>query len=183
MSAEQIAQAFHESYERLAPEHGYETREASAKPWEEVPEQNKGLMVAVVGDLLERGAVRDPDEVDAMRTIVAALAIYGEEANLGALVEKARALNEASPATLNPPVATEPAGHTVEVYKDAGGDYRWRRKAANGEVVADSGEGYVHAADARRMAGTLNQGAEVVDLTREPETGPDSGHTTTEVES
>jgi uncharacterized protein YegP (UPF0339 family) len=29
-----------------------------------------------------------------------------------------------------------------EVYEDAGGDYRWRLKAANGNVVADSGQGY-----------------------------------------
>lgn len=57
MSAEDIAQAFHESYEELAPDHGYETREASRKPWSDVPEQNKGLMVAVVQDLLDRGVI------------------------------------------------------------------------------------------------------------------------------
>jgi|HubBroStandDraft_6_1064221.scaffolds.fasta_scaffold00062_34 hypothetical protein len=51
-TAEQIAQAFHETYERLAPDFGYKTREASAKPWAEVPEQNKMLMIAVVQALL-----------------------------------------------------------------------------------------------------------------------------------
>ena len=55
--AEQIARAFHESYERQAPAHNYETREASAKPWEQVPEQNRNLMCAVVQDLLERGVI------------------------------------------------------------------------------------------------------------------------------
>jgi hypothetical protein len=55
--AERIAQQFHETYERLAPEHGYETREASAVSWEKVPEANKGLMVAVAADLLARGVV------------------------------------------------------------------------------------------------------------------------------
>lgn len=57
--AERIARAFHESYERLAPEHGYETREASAKPWAQVPLQNRRLMTAVVRDLIEQGFVRD----------------------------------------------------------------------------------------------------------------------------
>ncbi len=57
MTAEQIAQAFHEAYERLAPDFGYETREASAKPWAEVPEQNKSLMVAVVQALLDSGVI------------------------------------------------------------------------------------------------------------------------------
>ncbi len=41
---------------------------------------------------------------------------------------------------------------TVEVFKSADGDWWWHRKAANGEIVSDSGEGYerpgyaVHAA-------------------------------------
>jgi hypothetical protein len=56
--AEDIARAFHETYEKLAPEHGYETRKASAVPWERVPEQNKSLMISVVGSLIEQGIVR-----------------------------------------------------------------------------------------------------------------------------
>lgn len=55
--AEQVAKAFHESYERQAPDHGYRTREASAKPWAEVPASNKALMVAVVEDLVRRGVI------------------------------------------------------------------------------------------------------------------------------
>jgi len=31
---------------------------------------------------------------------------------------------------------------TIEVYKDDAGKFRWRRQAANGEIVADSGQGY-----------------------------------------
>jgi uncharacterized protein YegP (UPF0339 family) len=31
---------------------------------------------------------------------------------------------------------------TYHVYKDAGGKWRWRLKAANGQIVADSGQGY-----------------------------------------
>ncbi len=52
MPPEELAQLFHEAYERLAPDFGYETRKASAKPWAEVPEKNKQLMVAVCGEVL-----------------------------------------------------------------------------------------------------------------------------------
>lgn len=55
--AEQVAQQFHETYERLAPEHGYRTREASAKPWADVPDTNKQLMIAVVYELLTRRVI------------------------------------------------------------------------------------------------------------------------------
>ncbi|NML55410.1 hypothetical protein HHL19_16705 [Streptomyces sp. R302] len=56
-SAEEIAQQFHEAYEDLAPSHGYETREASRKPWPEVPEANRSLMVAVIDRLLSEGVI------------------------------------------------------------------------------------------------------------------------------
>jgi len=55
--AHEIAKKFHEAYERLAPEYGYETRDASAVPWEDVPQQNKLLMVAVVGELLDKHVI------------------------------------------------------------------------------------------------------------------------------
>jgi hypothetical protein len=51
-TGEDVARMFHEAYERLAPEYGYRTREASAKPWDEVPEQNRALMVATVTEVL-----------------------------------------------------------------------------------------------------------------------------------
>ena len=57
--AEKIARSFHEAYEDLAPSHGYKTREASAVPWEQVPEQNKSLMIAVAGKLLDDGVIFD----------------------------------------------------------------------------------------------------------------------------
>lgn len=58
MRAEAIARAFHEAYERLAPEHGYETRPESAVTWDTVPEHNRRLMVAVVTELLDREVIR-----------------------------------------------------------------------------------------------------------------------------
>lgn len=54
---EEIAQAFHEAYERLAPEHGYKTREASAVPWADVPAANKSLMTAVAAELIRTGVI------------------------------------------------------------------------------------------------------------------------------
>lgn len=54
---EPIARAFHDTYERLAPEHDYTTREASAVPWAEVPANNKSLMIAVVASLIAEGRI------------------------------------------------------------------------------------------------------------------------------
>lgn len=50
---EGVARMFHEAYERLAPDHGYETRRESAVPWADVPERNRSLMVATVVALAE----------------------------------------------------------------------------------------------------------------------------------
>lgn len=60
---EQIARAFHEAYERLAPQFGYETRTESAVPWEDVPQPNRDLMCAVVETLLEQGKIIGPEEL------------------------------------------------------------------------------------------------------------------------
>lgn len=51
LTPEQIARRFHETYERLAPDFGYRTREASAKPWEDVPTHNRALMVATAAEI------------------------------------------------------------------------------------------------------------------------------------
>jgi hypothetical protein len=60
-SPAEVAKAFHETYEALAPEFGYRTREASAKPWAEVPVQNKALMIATVARLMESGVIQAGD--------------------------------------------------------------------------------------------------------------------------
>jgi hypothetical protein len=52
MNAEQLARLFHETYERLAAEQDYETRPESAVPWDEVPENNRRLMVATAAEVL-----------------------------------------------------------------------------------------------------------------------------------
>lgn len=55
--ADVVAAAFHAAYEDLAPQHGYETREASRKPWGDVPENNRALMRAVVLQLWDHGII------------------------------------------------------------------------------------------------------------------------------
>jgi hypothetical protein len=52
LSAEELAKMFHDIYEQLAPKFGYKTREESAVPWDQVPENNKQLMVAVCAMIL-----------------------------------------------------------------------------------------------------------------------------------
>lgn len=34
-----------------------------------------------------------------------------------------------------------------QIYQDAAGEWRWRAKARNGEIMADSAEGYTRKAD------------------------------------
>ena len=59
----------------------------------------------------------------------------------------------------------EGMGHTVLLYKDEAGEWRWHRDAGQGDIVSDSGEGYVNKADCREMAMAVNGGDfELVEL-------------------
>ena len=53
LTANSLARAFHETYERLAPSFGYKTRKESAVPWAQLPARNKQLLIAVCAELLE----------------------------------------------------------------------------------------------------------------------------------
>jgi hypothetical protein len=61
VDAEELARRFHEAYERLAPVFNYQTRRETAVPWDEVPEQNKRLMIAVCAELLAQMCPASPD--------------------------------------------------------------------------------------------------------------------------
>ncbi len=37
-----------------------------------------------------------------------------------------------------------------QIFKDQAGEYRWRLRADNNEIISDSGEGYVNKSDCRR---------------------------------
>ena len=52
LKPEDMAQLFHEAYERLAPSFGYKTRDASAVAWENVPANNKLLMIATCKEIM-----------------------------------------------------------------------------------------------------------------------------------
>ena len=55
LEAAALAKRFHETYENLAPQFNYKTREESKVPWSEVPEANKNLMIATCAELLKQG--------------------------------------------------------------------------------------------------------------------------------
>ncbi len=57
MSPEAIARRFHEVYEELAPVYGWQTQERSAVPWDDVPPENKRVMVKTVTRLIHEGAL------------------------------------------------------------------------------------------------------------------------------
>lgn len=44
---------------------------------------------------------------------------------------------------------------TIELYADVQGLHRWRMKARNGKVIADSAEAYANRRNARRAAWSL----------------------------
>lgn len=51
----------------------------------------------------------------------------------------------------------------VHFFKDEAGEWRWHRTAENGQIVSESGEGYVNLDDARNQV--LEQFGEQVRLT------------------
>lgn len=65
LEPETLAKAFHEAYERLAPQFGYETRKDSAVPWADVPERNRKLMIAVCAELrVALAATQEPQGIE-----------------------------------------------------------------------------------------------------------------------
>jgi uncharacterized protein YegP (UPF0339 family) len=47
----------------------------------------------------------------------------------------------------------------IEVYRDAGGNFRWRLRAANGLIIAASGESFSSKAAAIRAAESIRDNA------------------------
>lgn len=95
-----IAQLFHENYERLAPEFGYRTREASAKPWDDVPPKNQMLMVATVRAVLPAIQAQVLDHLDGIEWPTcpnehdhAAAWIEGRDAAVRAFIRRLATLN------------------------------------------------------------------------------------------
>jgi len=57
-NAEELARLFHETYEQLAPSFGYQTRRESATSWDQVPENNRKLMIATAVRVLKQFPLR-----------------------------------------------------------------------------------------------------------------------------
>ncbi len=74
--AETIARRFHETYERLAPDFGYRTREASAKPWDDIPPHSRALMIHTAMEV--RNWLTDAT-LDGLRTWTPILAEVSDE--------------------------------------------------------------------------------------------------------
>lgn len=63
----------------------------------------------------------------------------------------------------------------VEVYRDDAGEDRWRYKTANGEVLADSAEGYKNMADLMRSLGKVTGRVPTITETKgAPTPGPNA---------
>ena len=60
--AEQIAMRFHFWYESLAPKYDYATRKESHVEWDQVPENNRSLMVAVARQVADEFAICETEE-------------------------------------------------------------------------------------------------------------------------
>jgi len=111
--AEDLARRFHEIYETLAPSFEWTTQERSRVPWNELPPENRKLMIAVCRIVIpELPSIRAPQHVEAERNRwqgkVGVLLTLIEALGSQALIDAAiRAVNT-SPYT----------GHVDEPYAD-----------------------------------------------------------------
>lgn len=62
---------------------------------------------------------------------------------------------------------SERRGH-FEVFRDQRGDWRWHLRAANGRIVADSGEGYASRRNAKRAIVTFVDDVQAMGLRELP---------------
>ncbi len=56
-----------------------------------------------------------------------------------------------------------------ELFADKRGEYRWRLKASNGKIIADSGEGYKNKSDCQHGINLIISaiiGTKIIDLTK-----------------
>lgn len=52
-----------------------------------------------------------------------------------------------------------------ELFRDAAGEWRWRLVATNGNIIADSGEGYSSKQGAKRGIESVKKGAPAAEIT------------------
>jgi hypothetical protein len=73
-----LAVHFHDTYERLAPWFGYDTRRESAVPWDAVPMPNRRLMVATVRVVLRETLAQGDEYETTINTLTAERDRYRE---------------------------------------------------------------------------------------------------------
>lgn len=81
LTAETLAEQFHEAYERLAPQFSYATRKESAVPWQQVPENNRNLMVAVCREVLASRAT-EPSDAGLREALAEAIECVGNHCDI-----------------------------------------------------------------------------------------------------
>lgn len=64
MTAELLARMFHQTYERLAPSFGYQTRVESRCSWGAIPAEQRDLMIATCAEVLKLLQIEKAAEVD-----------------------------------------------------------------------------------------------------------------------
>lgn len=86
LMADELAERFHETYERLAPHYGYGTRPESAVPWEQVPKKNRDLMTAVCAEVMSSIQI-DVDMSDLVRwALIRGFIVGAAIAGIGATI-------------------------------------------------------------------------------------------------
>ena len=106
--------------------------------------------IANVPDLRYCSAFGETPE-DALREVLVAM-----ELHLDTLDELGRPISEAQarPTVPTSGMPKTSGGAQFEVYRDSNGEYRWRFRAADGQMIIHSGEGYAsreHAVRAIRL--------------------------------
>jgi len=64
------------------------------------------------------------------------------------------------------PSEEEASAATFELFEDAAGEWRWRLRHDNGNVISDSGEGYASKSNAKRALGRVREHAAAADYLR-----------------
>ena len=129
--------------------------------------ESEADLEALVERLREDVAYAEADEADLaahLRTLRATLAEReASEADLRTMVDRLSddlAVTEASEADLAAQLAAlRESQARFEVYEDKGGEFRWRLRHRNGNIIATGGEGYTRRHDAQRGVQSVSRNA------------------------
>lgn len=72
--------------------------------------------------------------------------------------------SQGHPRSIDPPSDVPSRSATFELYEDQGGQYRWRLVHPNGNIIADSGEGYASKQKAKQGIASVRENAGEADI-------------------